>query len=176
LATKKSSPRPLPTTTDIHPLNNIIIGKKNRSVITDITVLTEDKKTELTRSPTSFYISQNIAKGWRQYCKMSGKPTHELTEDAFIEFMRSHPLPQATLNVTQDLVAYAPDVKTRLRNKILRDKIISIVSTLRRMEETGRGDKASFKQQLQKLVLQVTNLKHPDADLMELLKEAEDLI
>jgi len=156
-----------------NPLSPIIIDKKNRSVITDITVITETKKSALTRSPTSFYISQNIAKGWRQYCQMSGKQTHELTEAALIEFMRSHPLPQATLNVTQDLAAYAPDINTRLRNKILRDKIGSVIATLRRIEETGRGDNSNFRQQLQKLVLQATNLKHPDADLMELLKEAE---
>ena len=158
------------------PLTPIYIDKKNRYNITDITVITEEKKSTLTRSPTSFYISQNIAKGWRQYCQMSGKPTHELTEAAFIDFMRGHPLQQATLNLTQDLAAYAPDVKDRLRNKIIKEKIRSTMATLRRVQENGRGDTNVFRKQLQKLALQATNLKKPDSELLELLKEVEELI
>jgi hypothetical protein len=168
-----SSPKPPPTTTDIYPLNNIIIGKKNQYVITEKDVITDQEKKEPKRSPNSFYISENISKGWRRYCELSGHKTHLLTESAFIEYMQRHPLSQVTLNITQDLTAYAPDVKTRLRNKILRDKIGSVIATLHRIQETGRGDADSFRQQLQKLVLQATKLKHLDADLVDLLKEAE---
>lgn len=173
-----SSPRPPPTTTtttDTHPLNNIIIGKKNRSNLIDRRDRLEREK-KLERATRSLYLSTNIFDGWKQYCACSGRPHHELNEAAFIEFMTNHPLSQVTLNVTQDLAAYAPDVKTRLRNKILRDKIGSVIATLHRIQETGRGDRTIFRQQLQKLVLQATNLKHPDADLMELLQEAEDLL
>jgi hypothetical protein len=85
------------------------------------------------------------------------------------------PGPQVTLNITQDLAAYAPDIRDRLKNKILRDKIGSVMATLRHILETGSGDKTHFKRQLQKLVLQATNLKRPDGELIELLREAEEL-
>ncbi len=90
--------------------------------------------------------------------------------------MRSHPVSQVTLNVTQDLAAYAPDLQTRLRNKILRDKIRSLMGLIRRIQETGRGDADSFRKQLQKLILQATKMRRPDQELLDLLKEAEDLI
>jgi len=90
--------------------------------------------------------------------------------------MRSHPVPQVTLNVTQDLAAYAPDLQTRLRNKILRDKIRSLMDLIRRIQETGRGDADSFRKQLQKLILQATKMRRPDGEILDLLKEAEDLI
>jgi hypothetical protein len=90
--------------------------------------------------------------------------------------MRSHPVSQVTLNVTQDLAAYAPDLQTRLRNKILRDKISSLMDLIRRIQETGRGDADSFRKQLQKLILQATKMRRPDGEILDLLKEAEDLI
>jgi len=170
-----SSPKPPPTTIDIHPLNNIIIGKKNRSNLIDrLNRLEKEKKLE--RRTFSIYASRSIFEGWKEYCTLSGRPHHELNEAAFLEYMSSHPLPQVTLNVTQDLAAYAPDLQTRLRNKILRDKIRSLMGLIRRIQETGRGDADSFRKQLQKLILQATKIRRPDQELLDLLKEAEDLI
>ena len=127
-------------------------------------------------TPCSFYISENISKGWRRYCELSGTKTHLLTELAFIGYMQRHPLSQVTLNVTSDLASYAPDVKDRLRNKIVKDRLTATMATLRRIKETGSGSEATFKRQLQKLVLQATNLKRPDSDVLELLREAEELL
>jgi hypothetical protein len=158
------------------PLTPIYIDKKNRSIITDITVITEEeKKSTLSRNPTSFYISKNIASGWRQYCHVNGRHTHELTEEAFIEYMRNHPLPQVSLSVTQDLASYAPTMRDRLRNKILKEKITNVLVTLRRVKESGKGE-GIFRRQLQKLVLQATNLKRPDDELIELLRDVEKFL
>jgi hypothetical protein len=93
-----------------------------------------------------------------------------------IEYMRNHPLPQASLSVTQDLAAYAPDVKDRLRNKILKEKIRTTMSTMLKILERGQGDTSFFRTRLQKLVLQATTFKKPDFELLELLKDAEDLV
>ena len=90
--------------------------------------------------------------------------------------MRGHPLPQVSLSVTQDLAAYAPDVRDRLRNKIIKEKIRSVVATIRRVQTGGRGEVSVFKKQLQKLVLQATNLKKPDSEILELLRETEELM
>jgi hypothetical protein len=92
-----------------------------------------------------------------------------------MEYMRNHPLPQVTLSVVQDLKAFAPDVKDRLRNKIIK-KLRVAMATLRRIRESGRGDQHVFRKQLQKLALQATNLKKPDSELLELLREAEQLL
>jgi hypothetical protein len=47
---------------------------------------------------------------------------------------------------------------------------------IRRIQETGRGDADSFRKQLQKLILQATKMRRPDGEILDLLKEAEDLI
>ena len=62
-----------------------------------------------------------------------------LTEEVLLRYMRENPAPQVTLNVTQDLAAYAPTVQDRLRNKILKDKITGVLTTLRRIRDTGRA-------------------------------------
>jgi hypothetical protein len=90
--------------------------------------------------------------------------------------MRRNPLPQVSLNVTQDLAAYAPTMRDRLRNKILKEKITNVLSTLRRIKESGKSDHGVFRKQLQKFVLQATNLKRPDDELIDLLKEVEGYI
>jgi hypothetical protein len=147
-----------------------MIGKKNRC--SNYNVVTTPHA-YLSTEPVSIRINSNVIGGFRQWVKFSGLTLGEATGAAMLEYMQNHPQTQIKLNVIPNLEAYALDVKTRLRNKIIKDKICSVVATLQRIQETGRGDKASFGQQLQKLVLQATNLKHPDADLVELLKEAE---
>jgi len=90
--------------------------------------------------------------------------------------MRNNPLPQVTLSVIRDLMSVAPDVKTRLRNKIMKDKIRATVSALRRVQERGQGGLNLFRTRLQKLVLQATSLKRPDPELLELLREVENIL
>lgn len=154
------------------PLTPIYIDK-NRSNLTNITNITNSK---LSRSNVSFYLSTNLNVAWRQYCRLSGKDGCWLIEEAFVEYMRNHPLPQVSLCVTQDLIAYAPTIRDRLRNKILKDKITSVLTTLKRIRESGKGDQGVFRKQLQKYVLQATSLKRPDHELIELLEEAELLL
>jgi hypothetical protein len=156
-----------------YPLSPIYIDKKNRSNLTNLTNLINDN---LLRSNCSFYLSTNINSAWRQYCHLSGKGGCWLIEEALIDYMRRNPLPQVNLSVTQDLAAYAPTMRDRLRNKILKEKITSVLATLRRVRDSGKGDHGVFRKQLQKLVLQATNLKRPDDELMELLREAENFL
>ncbi len=155
------------------PLTPIHIRKKNGSNITNITNIT---KGDLSRVITSYYLAGSINSAWRQYCRLSGKEGCWLLEEALLEYMRGHPLPQVSLSVTQDLAAYAPTIQDRLRNKILKEKIVNVSNTLKRVRESGRGDQRVFVRQLQKLVLQATNLKRPDDELLELLRECEKLL
>ena len=152
------------------PLSPIYIDKKNRSNLTNLTNLINDK---LLRTNCSFYLSKNLNDAWRQYCHLSGKGGCWLIEEALLDYMRRNPLPQVSLSVTQDLAAYAPTMRDRLRNKILKEKISNVLATLRRVKESGKGDHGVFRKQLQKLVLQATNLKRPDDELMELLRDVE---
>jgi hypothetical protein len=154
---------------------NIIMGKKNQYVITEKDVITDQEKKGLNRSPSSFYISENISKGWRRYCELSGAKTHLLTESAFIEYMQRHPIPQVTLSVTKDLAAYAPSVKERLQNKIVREKIAAVIAVIRR-HQRDRVEWRAQRTQLQKLVMQATKLRKPDGDLLDLLRQAEELV
>lgn len=135
-----------------------------------------DQKKKPLRSPVTFYMSEDIANTWRRYCSLVGLRVSYLTEEALLRYMRDNPAPQVTLNVTQDLAAYSPTVQDRLRNKILREKISTVLATIRRIKAAGKGDYNVFKKQLQKLVLQATNLKRPEEGLLELLREAEELI
>ena len=82
-----------------------------------------DQKKKPLRCPVTFYMSEDIADTWRRYCSLIGLRVSYLTEEALLRYMRDNPAPQVTLNVTQDLAAYAPTVQDRLRNKILREKI-----------------------------------------------------
>jgi hypothetical protein len=155
------------------PLTPIRYNKNNRSNQSNLTNLINDK---LLRSNFSFYLSKNLNSAWRQYCRLSGKDGCWLVEEALLEYMKGHPLPQVSLSVTQDLAAYAPDVRDRLRNKIIKEKIRNVVATIRRVQVSGRGEVSVFKKQLQKLVLQATNLKKPDSELLELLRDVENLL
>ena len=155
------------------PLTPIRYNKNNRSNQSNLTNLINDK---LLRSNFSFYLSKNLNSAWRQYCRLSGKDGCWLVEEALLEYMRGHPLPQVSLSVTQDLAAYAPDVRDRLRNKIIKEKIRNVMATIRRVQASGRGEVSVFKKQLQKLVLQATNLKKPDSELLDLLRDVENLL
>ena len=155
------------------PLAPIRYNKNNRSNQSNLTNLINDK---LSRSNFSFYLSKNLNSAWRQYCRLSGKDGCWLVEEALLEYMRGHPLPQVSLSVTQDLAAYAPDVRDRLRNKIIKEKIRNVVVPIRKVQASGRGEAGVFRKQLQKLVLQATNLKRPDDELLELLKDIESYL
>ena len=157
------------TTTDSHPLNNIIIGEKNGSNLIQ-------KSIRLERRNFSIYLSENIWEGWKKYCLLSGCSHASINESALIEYMQRHPVAQVNLNVTRDLTDMAPKVKDRIRNKVLKDKIRSTMGTLNSIRESGRGNQHSFRSQLQKLLLQATNLRRPDTELMELIEEAEALL
>jgi hypothetical protein len=95
---------------------------------------------------------------------------------ALMEYMRNHPSPQVRIDVVQDLKVALPDIQTRLRNKVLRDKIDGTSKIMRRLQERGAGDINRFKAQLQKLVLQGAKLKYLDAELLRVLEDAEELL
>ena len=157
---------------EINPLVNVVVGKKSSSNITDITDITDARS----RRSISIYISPNILNGFNQYANMTGRSIAEIHEAALLEYMRNHPSPQLKIDLIQDLKAALPDIQTRLRNKVLRDRITNTMKTLRRLEEKGTGDINHFKAQLQKLVLQAARLKYLDADMLKVLEEAEELV
>ena len=173
---KKPSPNTPPSPlSDSHLLTNIIMGKKSEHVITEKYVITDHEKRGTTRVPASFYLSENISSTWRRYCELNGGKTYLLTEAAFIEYMQRHPVEQVTLNVTEDLASYAPTMKERLQNKIVREKIQACIAIIRR-RQTDRVEWREQRRQLQKLVLQATKLRKPDSELLSLLKQAEELV
>ena len=151
---------------EINPLTNVVVGKKNAS----------NRSNRIERSSHPMYLNPLIFDAWQQYCRHSGQKHCDLVEAALIEYMRNHPSAQVRIDVIQDLKAALPDIQTRLRNKVLRDKIVNTMRTLRRIEEKGTGDINHFRTQLQKLVLQAARLRYLDADLLKVLEEAEELL
>ena len=89
--------------------------------------------------------------------------------------MQRHPLNQLSLSVTPGLDPYSPDVKDRIRNKAARDKITATLSHIHSNQERGVNWDYD-KKQLQKQTLQAANLRKPDAELLELLRQAEELL
>jgi len=171
---KNPSPNTPPsTTTDSHPLNNIIIDEKKES--SNYNVVTTTHRNYLSTEPVSIRLNSNIIDGFRQWVKFSGFQLGRATEAAMLEYMKNHPQPQIRLSVTQNLSAYTPDVKDRLKNKIVSDKLTAAMATLRHIRASGKSE-ASFKRQLQKLVLQAADLRKPDAELVKLLEEVEALL
>jgi len=154
---------------EINPLANIVIGKKNASIRSDRSDRIEQ------RSSHPIYLSSLIFNSWQQYCCHSGEPHCELVEAALLEYMRNHPTSQVRIDITQDLKAALPDMQTRLRNKVLRDKIEGTLTIMRRLMER-KDNPEEYRAQLQKLVLQATRLKHLDADLLRVLEQAEELL
>lgn len=154
---------------EINPLANVVVGRKSSSN-------RSNRSNRIERSSHPMYLNPLIFDAWQQYCRHSGQKHCDLLEGSLIEYMRNHPSPQIKIDVIQDLKAVLPDVQTRLRNKVLRDKISGTVKIMRRLQEKGAGDINRFKAQLQRLVLQATRLKYVDAELLKALEEAEELL
>jgi hypothetical protein len=174
MSRSKSSPRPPPTTTtDTHPLNNIIIGAninegENKGyVITDQYVITHAKKRRPTRLPTSFYLSENIANGWRKYCEVSGNQTYLLTEAAFIEYMQNHPLKH--LQVTLDAEVPQTDLKTDIRLDMAKQELRD---TLHLLDGKAPILIRNNLPKLRKALTKALSFRSSDDELDELLERA----
>lgn len=152
-----------------------MIGEKSEYNIIEKYNIIDQEKRAANRGPASFYMSRDLAQNWRRWCDLNGQKDYILIEDALLTYMQSHPIPQVTLSVTKDLAAYAPNVKERLQNKIIREKIAAVIAIIRRHQK-DRVEWRTQRTQLQKLVMQATKLRKPDQDLLDLLRQAEELV
>lgn len=171
--TDKTPPNtPLPTTTTYtNPLNNIIIGKKNQSNISNILDLIDQNK--IGRTNFSIYISGNIVNAWRLFCRTSGKSTCWTTEEALLEYMKNHPSSQVQFNLTRNIQVIAPDVQHRIKVKILVDEIKTNLQHVKSVKAEGRGSLRSTTLALRKSCLKASKLSSTDPDLLNILEEAE---
>ena len=157
---------------EINPLRNVYLEKKNRSVITDITDITD-------RKSLSFYISSRIAKAFKTYSRLTGKALYWCAEEAFLEYMRNHPIPQVSLTVAMDFRSFLPDLGTRLKSKILKEqltRLLDIISRVSQDKDVSEDVKFKLRKQLQGLVLQAVKVHPPDEELMAVLKDVEELL
>lgn len=152
-----------------YPLEPIIYDKEKRSNLIHRSI-------RLERKSFSVYLSANVWEGWKTYCQHSPEDHAYLTEGAFIEYMQRHPISNVKVSISTDLAGYRFDTRDRLRNKILKDKIRNTIDTLKRLKELSKGDSRFFRRQLQKQILQATNLRRPDDELLSLMEEAESWI
>lgn len=165
----KPSPRPLPTTTtDIYPLTNIIMGKKN--VLTSLTSLTSEK--QLSRVTTSFYISSQINQGWRQFCRFSGQDGCWLIEEALLDYMRAHPLPQVTLQFTKNMSDYSTDLKKDMELTMAKQSLREQVNFIKGVSEKNPPGVRQFLPRLRRAVKTSLKVHNRDEELTSLLESA----
>ena len=111
----------------------------------------------------------------------------ELTETAYLEYMKNHPLPQVKLNLTQDLKAAlnaltdVEEIDRRITNKQHKERIRARIAFIRKLQiENMRGDRdqaiAAQREMLLKNVQKALKAKHTDDELVQLLREAEELL
>jgi hypothetical protein len=178
---------------EVNPLTNIIItapddqieGKKNRRSYYNV-VTTPHAKNPGTE-PVSIRIPSWIIGGFRQWVKFSGLSLGEATGKAMIDFMQNNPLAQVKLNVTQDLraalsaVTDIENIQAELDNEEHSSKLREIIDSFRRFQSENvkgsRSEALRIRQDLlRKAVRKAAKTRRPDAELIELIKEARDLL
>jgi hypothetical protein len=162
----ESSPRPLPTTTEINPLTNIIIGKKNQC--SNYNVVTTPHQI-LRTEPVSIRLNCNVIGGFRQWCKFSGFTLGDAAGKALLEFMQNHPQPQVKLTVAQDIRKILPDTKTDLKLGIAKQELRECLNHF------NNGDQKTIKAflpSLRRAVKRALQISTGDEELNAMLKRA----
>lgn len=155
---------------EINPLSNILYRKKNSPNI-------PNRPNRLGRSPTSFWILPNIAEGFREYAKFTGKSIGECLESALIEYMKNNQVQQVTINVTKDMRSILPNLNNRLRQKITKNQLGEKLDLIIRLHEIGNEHEIQRNHpNFQKAVEKALRIKRPDKELIELLKKSEDYL
>lgn len=154
---------------EVNPLKHILYRKNSKPT-------QPTQPSQLGRKNESFWMSPNIARGFRSYSRFTNQPVGVCVEEALIEYMQNHPVQQVSLSVIRDLRSIVPSLQTRLRTKILKRRIRHVLNILTRLEQNSTGNPDEFRRQLHKLVLQATKIRSPEPSLLELLGEAEDHI
>lgn len=159
---------------EFNPFKNILYRKKNSP--TQPTQPTQLVK-KLQRSNKSFWVLPNVADGFRQYARFTDKTFGECVEDAFIEYMRNHPLDQVSLSITKDIREVLPNLADRLKGKIFKNRLSDKLELIIRLHEIG--NEHEIKRNLpdfQKAVEKALKVKNPDKGLLDLLRESEDYL
>jgi len=117
----------------------------------------------------------NIAEAFRIYAHKTPKlSVGRIVEQAFIEFMQSHPLEDVLIMVQQKFVDDIDSVQSRLEQKILCKEMDFCLVTLDRIEEKGIGDKDTFQERLIVAVKQAIKIKNPNDTLIALMEKIDD--
>ena len=153
---------------EINPLKNIIYNKNQPTQPT--------QPNRLNRNNCSFWMLPNIAKGFRTYSKFSGKSIGECVEEAFLEYMKNHPLEQVSLNVTTDMRTVFQDISTRIEMKLTINELQKILDLLYKYDKIGNT--LDYEQELKKLQKTVRKAIKFSANpqMRTLLEKAEEFI
>lgn len=141
----------------------------NPSNITDITDITEDKISR------SVYISKKIIDDFSVYAKGSLEGMAYHLEQALIEYMINHPRENHAVIIQHMLKKYInTGLQHELEEQLICSNIKAYLTTIRRIEQDGRGDIEQIKVDLCKSVSNAVKFREPTDKLLSLLQQVKD--
>ena len=155
---------------EFNPLEDVLYAKKNQSNISIRSIILERKN-------ISVYMYPNIYKAFSQYSKFTGKIKAVCVEEALIEYMRTHPVDQVTLQVTKDMRSFLPSLSDKLKLKIIKNKLGKKLDlTIRLYQKGNEYDIQDNLESFQKIIEKALRIKNPDPELTELLRKSEEYL
>jgi len=159
---------------EFNPLEDILYAKKNRSNQPN---QPNQFNKKLVRTNTSFHILQNIASGFRTYSKFTGKTVGACVEEAFLEYMRNHPVDQVTLQVTKDMRSFLPSLADKLKLKMVKNNLSKRLQVTIRLHQRGNDADIQFNLDVfQKAIQKALRIKNPDPELTDLLRRCDEYL
>lgn len=156
---------------EIYPLTYNNVEKNNSSVRSVRTV-----RTDAERKSTSFYIQPNIAKGFKTYAQLKGPSVATVIEDAFLEYMKNHPITQTSITIVKGLDNILPEYRKMLDIKLMKKDLQNAIDFLQRMRMRKAPAEKDAWRRLERLMRRAVKNKIPDRELDELLRQAEELL
>ena len=159
---------------EFNPLEDILYAKKNQPNQPNQPNQLNEK---LVRTNTSFHMLTNIASGFRTYSKFTGKTVGMCVEEAFIEYMRNHPVDQVTLQMTKDMRSFLPSLADKLKLKMVKNNLKNRLDVTIRLHQRGNDADIQFNlNPFQKAIKKALRIKNPDPELTELLRKSEEYL
>lgn len=159
---------------EVNPLEDILYSiKKQPNQPNQPNQLNE----KLVRTNTSFHMLANIASGFRKYSKFTGKTVGMCVEEAFIEYMRNHPVDQVTLQMTKDMRSFLPSLADKLKLKMVKNNLSKRLEVTIRLHQRGNETDIQYNIDIfQKAIKKALRIKNPDPELTELLRKSEEYL
>jgi len=129
------------------------------------------------RAVASFYLEESVSQAFREYARrVPGKTVGEVLEDALLEYMAAHPVELFVAPIQIEIRDNLQGWREEIRASLLAKKIRHLCQVVKRIDETGVGEREKWAAELSDLLLRAAEVKSSDEEFLNVLREAYELV